>query len=1597
MHCPHTPKRIRPSSRRTCSVSRRSSKGVLFDLEKSAKAADETGKETYREFHRLYLRYLVLEKDLYKNGFRPFWQQSGVRIWAQYKPHFDLEPDGVLDRKDRRRLKRAPLDTLESHLDAYRTELDEAYTEQIQSRLDALIALEEEINTALEDRPEIVAEETRSDWAKIRIAYGSRAAYAWSFLPTGSLKAYEIYRRDLGLPISYLYQLREGSTPEALKIVPPWETRFDTVMSKGGMDVEIAYDLISELLRGSRVTSAEAIQAYEILDQLDETDRKTFYEQYPDLTAKIEDNLPWEYLHQEDFGYQRGIMEADKEKIRTLLAAPESWNDSQLVVLLLSVVAQAEMEEEVADLVLSRVSDANLSLLARFGYSKSGFTRPPAVKSGTEYSRARLVSGYLFSKGLVESGSGRKRLRFALLLGRVLHEYGRLEALNLSQAQEFLGPGHIAGIRFAGSFKITDKTLKSLKRESVPDDVLNKLEGIKDHTVTGDQEFVELLRATIGDEQTDTYRSVILEHARLVAPKGERAGEAGSLDISVNLRTGVADIEAVSLPFESIDVQGADYLFRSDRGTIDGLDVNVTWPPTPDQDKDVNGVLTFKMGAFRMDNVRVVFEKDLYGFGNITLNGVTIRGQQNFGPLSTHRTGQDIILKIFDIGTKLSLLLTAAIQLSLHRFSDPKNTDKRKSLADDMAHLLANEFYENLQLTLSVDSLLISNFLDPSSGLIKSTGLGPSLELKVTAQSLPARLRAEAAAAVDPAEKAELEARARFEEARQEFYLQSKRELAEERAEKKPNEDRIAELENEISQYEMRTVFQFDLLARDVNLTDYDYVRKLVNDLVAGMAPGQNLEAVFSEGQVGALGYSTMFGPEGISTTALDIEDLYLPSIILPELRYSAKDRSTVIEGNDATLKDITADVTLQFSDDYAADSLFKSVSLKAFRIAELSARGLNVKVTVGGKVISLKLPMETIATLGDVHLEGLKLTRVPGSPGEEGQEAASGQWKWGPVEPGGEVTGGIESISRMRGQGAVAGVLSSLTVLDVERIGFAGREDGSISLTLVGPSLGLPGDLGDKLGFSGRTPDQITTGGLENKNVVGASQLLIEFDAEGRRTISAVDPYLRNILLTIHQDTRMEFDARIRGTLKIEEGSSEFGDGSTAPAWLFGSEQNLEITRLQLVSKPPELTPQTGPLSFDEYFVARGFQATVDQLQQIRDGSSFPPTRWNLNRAIEDIRVLARQTYEVYRISLQETPAAGLGIPDEYLKILEALDTSTGSIKLHMFDGDLTVPVVDGYVDLDGVIADFRPLVEAYVLSQDEAVFGQDMVQLAEEINNWFLVFGGWVPDYAENLVNAIAARNGIPELANLANMVLENNVRVDTAADPARLIVFSLNNDNSVNTDIDAAWLVMPLADAADVSAKGIRLSGLIEYYMTHIVPGSYSEVSELAATLDYAGFVQELRAAWDNSDSDRIQELVPAWLPVLLKSVVVPGFKFGIELDDVDMAMAETTINKILQDLGTKYGVGDIGRVEFNRNQAGQAMGSIRVTEVDESQARTGPIELPSFSYFYRDQVRVDLGKIGVDPLVFTFKNAEGNRELAAKPLLTIQGFKAAVRKN
>ncbi|MDA2919088.1 hypothetical protein MYX76_06270 [Desulfobacterota bacterium AH_259_B03_O07] len=63
-------------------------------------------------------------------------------------------------------------------------------------------------------------------------------------------------------------------------------------------------------------------------------------------------------------------------------------------------------------------------------------------------------------------------------------------------------------------FKLTEQSLEKLKEQKVPDEILNKLRTLLGQSSIDEEKFVEILKLTIGDGDTELYKSLILSNSQ---------------------------------------------------------------------------------------------------------------------------------------------------------------------------------------------------------------------------------------------------------------------------------------------------------------------------------------------------------------------------------------------------------------------------------------------------------------------------------------------------------------------------------------------------------------------------------------------------------------------------------------------------------------------------------------------------------------------------------------------------------------------------------------------------------------------------------------------------------------------------------------------------------------------------------------------------------------------------------------------------------------------------------------------------------------------------------------------------------------------------
>lgn len=176
-----------------------------------------------------------------------------------------------------------------------------------------------------------------------------------------------------------------------------------------------------------------------------------------------------------------------------------------------------------ADLSRSNLKGADLSKAKLQGATLRKAQLEGADLGGADLRGANLVEADLNKADLFEANLQEANLSYADLEETVLSG-ANLQDTDLFNADfdwTFLWRanfGEAKDIRYVvwggrRSFRITEEDLEDLKSDRVPKEIINKLESIKNKEFTVEGKLVEALIQTIGNEETEQYKSFVLNYA----------------------------------------------------------------------------------------------------------------------------------------------------------------------------------------------------------------------------------------------------------------------------------------------------------------------------------------------------------------------------------------------------------------------------------------------------------------------------------------------------------------------------------------------------------------------------------------------------------------------------------------------------------------------------------------------------------------------------------------------------------------------------------------------------------------------------------------------------------------------------------------------------------------------------------------------------------------------------------------------------------------------------------------------------------------------------------------------------------------------------
>lgn len=99
----------------------------------------------------------------------------------------------------------------------------------------------------------------------------------------------------------------------------------------------------------------------------------------------------------------------------------------------------------------------------------------------------------------------------------VLRAIDKLDRLGIEGVKELLGRGRYDAPKGQESFRISGKSIESLKEKETPEEVVDGLKELKGQhdEIVGEENFLKILRAGLGEDLAAEHEAVILQHTRM--------------------------------------------------------------------------------------------------------------------------------------------------------------------------------------------------------------------------------------------------------------------------------------------------------------------------------------------------------------------------------------------------------------------------------------------------------------------------------------------------------------------------------------------------------------------------------------------------------------------------------------------------------------------------------------------------------------------------------------------------------------------------------------------------------------------------------------------------------------------------------------------------------------------------------------------------------------------------------------------------------------------------------------------------------------------------------------------------------------------------
>lgn len=775
-------------------------------------------------------------------------------------------------------------------------------------------------------------------------------------------------------------------------------------------------------------SAKNAILAWEYMQsEMTDAKRQAYALRYAKTFIKVTENLPASYLDKDSSGFQSGVLNhgPEHDELLLLLRDKATWADPGLTKLVLSMVFQAfdkpggftgntpmpESRIATADELLALNTIEPQLLLDNI---KSGVYDE---SNDLLFAAAQKVWSAIGEQKLIADPADAKVLALITAIcspqNQVKETLNDLLAIKYAENQ---GNGAIRPV--LEEMHVTIHGYQPPESKGPYKEYsLGKLIAGSLRTLRQSKERKGVKLAYFGMKNTASVKGFSLDALQestggtLAGVQFGREGETNTalLDFDADFKNGIANVDAITLPFQAINYLSDSFTFKADTGYFNTVHAHFEWPEeTKEEELQGLGKVEIAIGDMLMNNLRVIFEDETYGISKLAMTGLKATIYQPLGKLNSLSQLQE---KFIDVFYDISQFVTYALQLSVNRFSPDTGPDAKKSLSE----VLARTMYEGLAFEMTFTSFDIENLLiidndfpagktvypvDASQGFMKKIHLGqtslsinskspdPEIEnYKIKQKALEEnreltdaerdtiRINKEKAAELHVQREAISKKKAKLKE----LLLKN-----EEKGETGKRNDEIKKLQDDIAKAS-KPEFHLTFETSGLSLDNPDMMNKIIAGQASSLADNSTINTLPGEKgtSIGKTKFETDFTGDGLTNTSLFITDLVIPDMSMSAIHYISEDKLTTLYGDGTHLSDIKASFNVYFKDPVAdnPDVLIDHIDIVNIKIGEASVTSLRFGKDTPGKEVqdphtlqNLVVPAGERIVINDLFMQGWKI-----------------------------------------------------------------------------------------------------------------------------------------------------------------------------------------------------------------------------------------------------------------------------------------------------------------------------------------------------------------------------------------------------------------------------------------------------------------------------------------------------------------------------------------------------------------------------------------------------------------------------------------------